>query len=127
MDGQQIKQNALPQELHDAAVPGAAGKAPLKVLYAAGLGPGDSSLYRKWALERLGHRLVPLNLYEYVDFKTLLGKITFRLAAGPSVNRLNRDLLSMAERERPDLVWTDKMLGMQPKTLEKLRLWGLRR
>jgi hypothetical protein len=98
---------------------------PLKILYAAGLSPNDSSLYRLWALERLGHRVVPLNAYEYAPDDSLLGKITFRLAAGPSVNRLNRDLLSMAEREKPDLVWTDKLLGMQPKTLDKLRAMGI--
>jgi spore maturation protein CgeB len=31
----------------------------------------------------------------------------------------------MAEREKPDLVWTDKLLGMQPKTLERLRAMGI--
>jgi spore maturation protein CgeB len=31
----------------------------------------------------------------------------------------------MAERERPDLVWADKLLGMQPKTLDKLRAMGI--
>ena len=69
---------------------------PLKILYASGLSPNDSSLYRLWALERLGHRVVPLNAYEYTSKSALVNKITFRLAAGPSVNRLNRDLLSMA-------------------------------
>jgi len=98
---------------------------PLKILCAAGLTPNDFSLYRIWALERLGHRVVPLNAYEYQSTDSLVGKIAFRLAAGPSVNRLNRDLLSMAERERPDLVWTDKLLGMQPKTLDKLRAMGI--
>jgi hypothetical protein len=97
----------------------------LKILYAAGLSPNDSSLYRMWALERLGHRVVPLNAYEYRAKNALLEKIRFRLAAGPAVNRLNRDLLSMAERERPDLVWTDKLLEMQPKTLDKLRAMGI--
>jgi hypothetical protein len=101
------------------------GAAPLKILYAASLSPNDSSLYRLWALERLGHRVVPLNAYEYAPGDSLLGKVAFRLAAGPSVNRLNRDLLTMAERERPDLVWTDKLLGMQPKTLDKLRAMGI--
>ena len=43
----------------------ATGAAPLKILYAAGLSPNDSSLYRLWALERLGHRVVPLNAFEY--------------------------------------------------------------
>jgi spore maturation protein CgeB len=69
--------------------------------------------------------VVPLNAYEYRAKNALLEKIRFRLAAGPAVNRLNRDLLSMAERERPDLVWTDKLLEMQPKTLDKLRAMGI--
>ena len=98
---------------------------PLKILYASGLSPNDSSLYRLWALERLGHRVVPLNAYEYVPENALLSKITFRLAAGPSVNRLNRGILRMAEREKPDLVWADKLLGMHPKTLDKLRAMGI--
>jgi hypothetical protein len=98
---------------------------PLKILYATGLSPNDSSLYRLWALERLGHRVVPLNAYDYVSRNALRAKIEFRLAAGPSVNRLNRDLLDMAEQERPDLVWADKLLGMQPRTLRRLREMGI--
>jgi spore maturation protein CgeB len=97
----------------------------LKILYASGLSPHDSSLYRLWALERLGHQVVPLNAFEYQAGSALVRKISFRLAAGPSVNRLNHDLLHIAEREKPDLVWTDKLLGMQPKTLEKLREMGI--
>jgi hypothetical protein len=98
---------------------------PLKILYAAGLSPNDSSLYRLWALERLGHTVVRLDAHDYVSHNALLAKIELRLAAGSSVNRLNRDLLGMVEQERPDLVWTDKLLGMQPTTLEKLRAMGV--
>ena len=46
---------------------------PLKILYAAGLSPNDSSLYRLWALERLGHRVAPLNAYEYAPGDSLAG------------------------------------------------------
>jgi spore maturation protein CgeB len=104
---------------------GAVGKVSLKILYAGALSPNDSALYRLWALERLGHKVVPLNSYDYEDTSKLLAKITFRLAAGPSINRMNRDLLHLAELEKPDLVWTDKLLGMQPKTLELLRGTGI--
>ncbi len=97
----------------------------MKILYATGLSPNDSTLFRLWALERLGHTVVPLNTYPYTSTSTLLGKITFRLSAGPAVNRLNRDLLEMAEREKPDLAWTDKLLFMQPNTLERLRAMGI--
>lgn len=117
--------SSLTKQPQRTARPGDAASGALKILYAAGLSPHDSSLYRLWALERLGHRVVSLNVYEYVPSNALLDKITFRLAAGPWVNRLNRDLLQMAEREKPGLVWTDKLLGMQPRTLEKLRAMGI--
>jgi hypothetical protein len=120
--------NALtttPERVNSSAPAGVAGDAPLKILYATQLSPNDSSLYRLWALERLGHAVVPLNAYDYVPRNALLAKIAFRLAAGPEVNRLNRDLLQMAEREGPDVVWADKLLGMQPKTLERLRGMGI--
>jgi hypothetical protein len=94
---------------------------PLKILYAAGLSPNDSSQYRLWALERLGHTVIPLNAFEYQSRNALLQKIAMRLAAGPSVSRLNRDLLEMAGREQPDVVWADKLLGMRPETLQALR------
>jgi spore maturation protein CgeB len=97
----------------------------LKILYAGGLSPNDSSLYRMWALERLGQRVVPLNTFPYESKNALVRKVMYRLAAGPSANRLNADLLAMARSERPDLVWTDKMLWMQPKTLEALRGMGI--
>ena len=85
----------------------------------------DSSLYRLWALERQGHHVVPLNEFEYRPANAIVQKVVYRLAAGPSVNRLNRDLLRMAEQEKPDLVWTDKLLSMEPKTLVKLRAMGI--
>jgi spore maturation protein CgeB len=98
---------------------------PLKILYASGLSPNDSSLYRLWALERLGHRMSLLNAYQYRPTNAVARKVVYRLAAGPWVSQLNRDLLRMAEREKPDVVWTDKLLAMQPKTLMKLREMGI--
>src|SRR3954447_3075107 len=86
---------------------------PLKILYAAGLSPNDSSQYRLWALERQGHTVLPLNAFEYHPRQPLARKLAMRLAAGPGVNRINRDILALAQRERPDLVWTDKLLEMQ--------------
>lgn len=93
----------------------------MKILYASGLSPNDSSLYRLWALERLGHQVIPLNSYEYNPANPLVRKVVHRLVAGPGVSRLNRDLLRIAEREKPDIVWTDKLLSMHPRTLDRLR------
>jgi spore maturation protein CgeB len=97
----------------------------MKILYASGLSPNDSSLYRLWALERLGHQVIPLNAYAYQSDNALVRKIAHRLAVGSGVDRLNRDLLQIAERERPDLLWTDKLLWIRPKTLNRLRAMGI--
>jgi spore maturation protein CgeB len=105
--------------------PGEAAANPLKILYAGALNEKDSALYRLWALERLGHSVVRLNSYDYEPANALVSKIAFRLAAGPWIERMNRDLLAMAKRERPDVVWTDKLLGMKPATLDRLRAMGI--
>ncbi len=93
----------------------------MRILYVGALSPNDSALYRKWALERLGHAVFPIDALGYEPPNVLLRKITHRLAMGPQVQRLNRDLLRAAERDRPDLLWADKLLGVWPKTLDRLR------
>jgi len=93
----------------------------MKILYAAGLSPNDSSLYRLWALERLGHQVIPFNFFDYLPANPLKLKLVIRLAAGGAVDRFNRDLIQLAERERPDLLWSDKMLWMRPATLDRIR------
>ena len=97
----------------------------MKILYAAGLSPNDSSLYRMWALERLGHEVKPLNAYEYDANIEWVRKVTFRLSAGPGVVKLNRDLMRAVEEFRLDVVWCDKLLWMWPRTLERLRKMGI--
>ncbi len=97
----------------------------MKILYAAGLSPNDSSLYRLWALGRLGHEVIPVNVYDYRSRNAVVRKIAHRLVIGPGVDRINRDLLRIAESERPDLLWTDKLLWMRPKTLDRMRALGL--
>ena len=98
---------------------------PLKILYAAGLSAVDFSQYRVWALERLGHSVIPVNAYDYEPKNALLNKVLFRLQVGPWVDRLNRDILALAERERPDVFWADKLLALRPRTLDKLRAMGI--
>jgi hypothetical protein len=97
----------------------------MKILYAAGLSPKESSLYRLWALERLGHHVVPFNTFDYLPRSPLIRKVAYRLSAGPSINRLNLDLLRIAEAEKPDLFWADKLLSMRPRTLDRMRAMGL--
>lgn len=97
----------------------------MKILYASGLSPNDSSLYRLWALERLGHQVVPLNSYDYDLGHRLLSNLCRRFVVGPIVTRLNRDLLDIAQREKPDVLWADKLLSMRGETLDRLRAMGI--
>src|ERR1700733_5133226 len=97
----------------------------MKILYAAGMSPEESSLYRLWALERLGHQVIPFNTFDYLPKNPLIGKLTHRLSAGPSVNRLNRDLLRIAEAEKPELFWADKLLAMRSRNLDHLRAMNI--
>ncbi len=98
----------------------------MKILYASGLSPNDSSLYRLWALERLGHEVIPLNAYAYEPSQPLVRKLVHRVQIGPWVQRLNQDVLAFAEEERPEVFWADKLLFLQPETLQRLRAKGVR-
>jgi spore maturation protein CgeB len=97
----------------------------MKILYAANLSPNDSALYRLWTLERLGHQVIPLNYLSYASASPMVHRIVYRLVAGPHVDRFNRDLIRLAEQEKPDLLWADKILWMQPRTLDRLRSLGI--
>jgi spore maturation protein CgeB len=97
----------------------------VKILYAGQMSPNDSAQYRAWALERLGHTVVPINLFDYVPGNALVGKVVFRAQMGPTVWKLNRDILAAAKRERPEVFWADKALGVWPGTLDKLRGMGI--
>src|SRR5580658_6647987 len=97
----------------------------MKILYATGLSPNESSLYRLWALERLGHQVIPFNTFDYLPRNPLISKVTHRLSAGPSVTQLNRDLLRVAATEKPDLLWTDKLLSMRSNTIDRIREQGI--
>jgi spore maturation protein CgeB len=97
----------------------------VKILYVGQLSPNDSAQYRAWALERLGHVVVTLNLFDYQPGSALLRKVVHRAQMGPWVMRLNRDIVAAVERERPEVFWADKLLGLWPETLDRLRGMGI--
>jgi hypothetical protein len=98
----------------------------VKILYASQLSPNDSALYRQWALERLGHTVVPFNLLDYLPSNAFVRKLEHRAQIGTHVTRLNHDLLALAKSEHPDVFWADKLLSLRPETLEALRAFGIR-
>ncbi len=95
------------------------------ILYVSALAEHQSNLYRQWALERLGETVHPLNTREYELNNSLLRKVSFRLAMGPGVARLNQDILRIAAEEKPEIFWADKVLWLWSSTLDKLRAMGI--
>lgn len=98
----------------------------MKILYAAQLSPNDSAQYRAWALERLGHSVRTINTLDYQPGSALLRKLVHRAQVGPWVSRINRDILLAAESEGSEIFWADKLLALQPRTLDRLRAMGIR-
>ena len=97
----------------------------MKILHAGRMAPGSSSLNRVWALERLGHMVVTIDPHDYQLSNNFLRKVAFRLSAGPHAQKLNRELIKMAEEHKPDVFWADKVLLLQPETLKRMRELGI--
>ena len=97
----------------------------MRILYASSLTPNDSALYRMWALKRLGHTVIPFDINAYEPGNPTLRKLAFRVAMGPHIQRLNRNLLAAAEEHEVTVLWADKVLALQPATLRALRRRGV--
>jgi hypothetical protein len=97
----------------------------MKILYVSELGPGSSARVRMLALERMGHRIVPVDTEAYALPTKYLQKISFLLSIGPNVGRLNRDILRLAEEHKPDILWADKVLQLRASTVMKCRGMGI--
>ena len=95
------------------------------MLFAGPQSYGSSSSFRVRALRRLGCEVVTVDTTEYSVSNSLLNKVAFRLSAGPHVQRLNRDLMALVERERPAVFWADKGLLIQTRMLERMRRAGI--
>lgn len=96
----------------------------LRILYVADLGPGGTARHRGWALSRLGHEVRELDIRPFYSRASMMHKIQIRTQAGPLVAALNRQILAASEEFVPDVVWFDKVLGLWPETIDRLRARG---
>lgn len=99
---------------------------PLRILYIAPMNYGWYGLYRQRSLERLGHQLFPVDIMSYEGRgNPVLSRIRYRLQIGPTVARMNEDVLRLAAEHRVDAVWFDKPLFIRRATLRRLRAMGI--
>jgi spore maturation protein CgeB len=95
----------------------------MNVVY-AGLRGGSCAV--RWELLR---RKFEDGVYiEYDDYLFKRGRLKNALEnwayAGPGVRRLNEVVLEKVTRLRPEVVWLDRAIWIQPETLEKVRAMG---
>lgn len=97
----------------------------MRILYVGDLAGTSSSLYRRWALSRLGHEVSVFDTVSYLTSGNRLSRAwMFRTLVGPAVTRANRLLLEQARKERPDIVWIDKSVLFTARTIAALNALG---
>ncbi len=80
------------------------------------------------ALVQLGHDVVRFPWHQYFKPSGSIGKVAGaalkfqnKYLLGPQVNRVNRDLIALVAREKPDAVFTYRGTHVYPETLRRLR------
>src|SRR3712207_6818642 len=103
----------------------------LRILYVGTLYPNTpwvpTSRSRMQELGRLGCDIIPLDDVTYTQWGgRLSGGIARRLRWGPPLWRLNRDIVDLARRARPHVLWVDKGLWVTADALRRVRGVGTR-
>ena len=83
------------------------------------------------ALEELGHEVIRFGWSDYFkqprfgkseqEYRSFFHRFQVRLYWGPTVWKVNNDLLNMAEQTQPEIVWFYNEQLIAPKTVAKLR------
>jgi hypothetical protein len=95
-----------------------------RILYIGPLGSGQTSLYRYRALQRLQQDVIPFDNAKY-GFKW--GKLNWfaaRFPMGPMIARINADLMTAVQKNKPDVIWFDKPTQFTPATISRVKESG---
>jgi spore maturation protein CgeB len=97
----------------------------MKVLFLGEIGPGQTSLMRMRAFDRLGHTVQGVHTVDpWTRAPWLKRQVQRRLQRGSVVDEINRLVLERARKFRPNLVWAEKQEFLRPETIEELRKLG---
>jgi spore maturation protein CgeB len=97
---------------------------PLKILYAAPLSEGSTALYRLEAFRRLGQQMIPFDVDAFDPRSRYLNALRYRYPFGPLISRVNTAFRKAAHEHKPDLVWFDKPIYFDQKTVEAAKRGG---
>lgn len=97
----------------------------MRVLFLGEIGPGQTSLMRMRALQRLGHQVIGVHTVEpWTRSLWLSRQVQRRLQYGPIINKINNSVLTAARNFRPNLLWAEKQEYLRRSTIEELRSLG---
>jgi glycosyltransferase involved in cell wall biosynthesis len=92
------------------------------MLYVGGLWRGCTGLERKLAFEKIGLKVTSFDTDPYVRNRNRIElALTHRLAWGPAVWSLNRDLVEFVKGQEYDLVWVSRGIWIYSSTVEALK------
>src|SRR5258706_4899179 len=83
---------------------------------------GIEQYYKKYLMEQgveIIHFPAPDIVHKQLT-KNLFNKVLFKLGWRTGYKKINRDLLKMAEEQKPDLIWIFKGMEIYPSTLKEL-------
>jgi hypothetical protein len=92
-----------------------------RVLFAGDIRPVSTCLPRLRGLESLGLDIAVLDTVNWAGSSRVAQVLSNRTWVTPTVLRMNRDLLAMAAKHRPDVVWIEKGTWVHPIVLRMLR------
>jgi spore maturation protein CgeB len=99
----------------------------MKILFIGGLEPGQTSSMRMLELRGLGHEVRAVDAFERWN---RIDPVSRRLqqwrCKGPTIDALNREVLSAIGGFDPELVWAEKQEYLRPETVEALKRTGAR-
>ncbi|MFO1431400.1 MAG: glycosyltransferase [Candidatus Competibacteraceae bacterium] len=96
----------------------------LHILYIGSLWQGSTCLMRMRALEKLGHKLLPVDTEPHQINKRgvrLADRVMSKLGYPIDIWKINQKLEAAVEQYRPDIVWIDKGLVIWPDTLRAIK------
>ncbi len=98
----------------------------MRILYVGDLGAGQLSLTRCLALEAIGADVRRYDFHHYVErLRTnLLLRVIKQFARAPLMRGLNQGLLRAFDEAQPDVVYVDKGVDIERRTLQSMRRRG---
>jgi spore maturation protein CgeB len=98
-----------------------------KILFLGEIAPGQTSLMRMRALERLGYCVKGIHTVQpWLRASWLQRRLQRKLQKGSVIKEINHSVLSAAQDFRPDLIWAEKQEFLSIETIEALRRLGAR-